>query len=792
MAAGLALLVAALVALFAPAAASAESYVVNDLGDAADAAVGSEGCDSVAGGAKQCTLRAAIQESNNSTGVKDAIGFDATVFEGKVVDTITLGPSFPIITDPVTIDGDGAGQCTTEAAAIKGPCAAVTGPSGGFGLVVEADKVTIEGLAVTGALIGINVINASEEFVARDNWVGVKLDGTAGANNTGLFLDPNSNKAAIGGTAATDRNVFAGNNLEGLDIEGASGAVVRGNYFGVAPNGAAVLANAKNIEVTDSTSGGGFKAVDNEIGGGVSPAQAATAVCDGGCNVISGSASAGIDMEGAGGNEAPPSGPTTIQGNYLGLNAAGTAALPNTTSGILVGGADEALIGGSGEGEGNHINGGTFGVLADEGANDLVIDDNLIGLNFAGTATLSPPSTEGIFDGSSGVVAIAKAAEITDNRISMLGGIAIEQHSTGALISGNDIGRGAGGQSLSGGSIGIKLHGDNSLLGNTIEANVIENATENGVLVENDNNELVGNVIEGAGAAGIRIQSALPATGNLIGGDTEQEENAISDSGGDAIEVVDDEDDDTQIKRNFGDSNSGLFIDLGADGAGNKGEGPNNGIQPPTVSSATEKGASGTALPKATVRVFRKATASPGELQSFLGKATADGEGKWSLTYSSQIPGGTNIGATQSEIEGTSELAFAVTSTIVIDGGCGFTGGPQCEGKKDGGAGGADQDKDKNKGKEKGKGKDKKAPETTIVKGPRARTHKRTAKFKFVSSEAGSTFQCKLDRRKFKPCSSPKKYKRLKPGKHVFEVRAIDAAGNKDKTPAKRKFRVLE
>ena len=51
-------------------------------------------------------------------------------------------------------------------------------------------------------------------------------------------------------------------------------------------------------------------------------------------------------------------------------------------------------------------------------------------------------------------------------------------------------------------------------------------------------------------------------------------------------------------------------------------------------------------------------------------------------------------------------------------------------------------------------------------------------------------FQCKLDKGKFKSCKSPKTYKKLKLGKHVFKVRAIDKAGNVGK-PAKRKFTVL-
>lgn len=64
-------------------------------------------------------------------------------------------------------------------------------------------------------------------------------------------------------------------------------------------------------------------------------------------------------------------------------------------------------------------------------------------------------------------------------------------------------------------------------------------------------------------------------------------------------------------------------------------------------------------------------------------------------------------------------------------------------------------------------------------------------RFKFISSEPGSKFECKLDRQKFKPCKSPKIYKKLKPGKHVFKVRAVKGK-NVDPTPAKRKFRVLK
>jgi CSLREA domain-containing protein len=790
-------LVALACVLAAPAAASAAGYVVNSTGDEADETLGSDGCKT---SLSTCTLRAAVEESNDSVDVEDTITFDATVFAGQVADTISIGAGFPAITDKVSIDGDGSGQCTTAAAGAKGPCVGVEKTVAGSTLVVEnADGVTIEGLAVTGSSTGINVLDSSEGFTARNDWLGVKLDGTAGTNTTGIFLDPNSNGATIGGTAVADRNVFANNGAEGLDIQGASLTQVSGNYFGVSPDGQTQAANGKNIEVTSSFT---VEATGNQIGAELSSEALATPACDGACNVISGSLSSGIDLLGEGGGEEPPGETTTIRGNYIGLTATG-GALGNATIGVQVGKSRETKIGGELAASANHINGGQYGISASSGgvgADDLWIWNNLIGLNAAGTATLLPPSVDAIFNSGEGLSSLTKGARIYDNRISMLGGIAIEQHSIGALIHGNQIGRGTGGQSLSGGSVGIKLWGP-SISASTVEFNRIENATANGILVENNFNLLIGNTIVGSGEAGIRIQDflTLSSTNTAIAGEAEASENTISDSGGDAIEVAGEEDDETQIGRNKGSGNKGLFIDLGADGAGNKLTGPNDGIQPPTIAVATTTGASGAgARAGATVRVFRKATASPGELESFLGKATADSSGEWSLAYAAAIPGGTNIAATQSDVKGTSELTPALTAAPPDGGGGeGKEEGGGGKGKDDGGGGAGGKsgdDKGKAKGKDKGKGSaaDKKAPETTIIKGPKARTHSRTARFKFTSSEAGSNYRCKLDRKPFRPCRPGKRYKGLKPGKHVFKVKAIDLAGNVDPTPAKRTFRVLD
>jgi hypothetical protein len=75
------------------------------------------------------------------------------------------------------------------------------------------------------------------------------------------------------------------------------------------------------------------------------------------------------------------------------------------------------------------------------------------------------------------------------------------------------------------------------------------------------------------------------------------------------------------------------------------------------------------------------------------------------------------------------------------------------------------------------------SPETIPGQGPSGRTKSRSATFAFGSGETGATFECRLDDALFAPCSSPQAV-RVKPGKHTFEARARDAAGNADATPA--------
>jgi Ca2+-binding RTX toxin-like protein len=81
-------------------------------------------------------------------------------------------------------------------------------------------------------------------------------------------------------------------------------------------------------------------------------------------------------------------------------------------------------------------------------------------------------------------------------------------------------------------------------------------------------------------------------------------------------------------------------------------------------------------------------------------------------------------------------------------------------------------------------------PDTTITAGPTAATTERRPTFAFVSSEIGSTFECKLDSAAFASCTSPTTAAGLGDGSHAFSVRATDAVGNTDSTPAMRSFTV--
>lgn len=88
---------------------------------------------------------------------------------------------------------------------------------------------------------------------------------------------------------------------------------------------------------------------------------------------------------------------------------------------------------------------------------------------------------------------------------------------------------------------------------------------------------------------------------------------------------------------------------------------------------------------------------------------------------------------------------------------------------------------------------DRRPPQTRLAHRPARRvlTRRRWRRVAFVlrSNERGARFRCKLDRGAFRPCRSPRAY-RLRLGRHAFRAYAIDAAGNRDRSPVVYRFAV--
>jgi hypothetical protein len=78
-------------------------------------------------------------------------------------------------------------------------------------------------------------------------------------------------------------------------------------------------------------------------------------------------------------------------------------------------------------------------------------------------------------------------------------------------------------------------------------------------------------------------------------------------------------------------------------------------------------------------------------------------------------------------------------------------------------------------------------PETTIV---RTRTRGDTAVVRFGADEPVAGYRCRLDRKPYGACTSPRRLRGLEAGVHRLRVIATDLAGNADPTPAKARIEV--
>ena len=467
------------------------AFVVNSTGDAPDAAATPGVCDTGAlvGTAPECTLRAAIQEANASPGT-DTIHFN---IPGDGPHTIQPATALPAIAESVVVDGysePGASANTLAEGSNAVLLIELSGAStpSSAGLAVTGGGSTIRGLAINGFNTGISISTAGGNSL-QGNHIGTNAAGTAARSNIfGVLVNGASNNA-IGGADPGARNLISGNTFGvALFGTGATGNVLQGNYLGTDAAGTAAVPNTTGVYNSS--------APNNTIGG----------TGPGAGNLISGNREFGVYLGDATGN--------SLEGNFIGINAAGAAALPNNLYGVNMWNASNNTIGGSGAGAGNVISGnGNHGVIMGGQSTGNVVEGNYIGTDAAGVAAV-PNSSMGVYLYDTTNNTIGGSGSGAGNVISGNGnyGVFIQgQEATGNSLQGNFIGTDAAGAAAVPNYVGVYIEGaaNNAIggtgsgAGNTIAFNGSRGVSVSGASAVG--NAIVGNSLLGNGDLGIDL-----------------------------------------------------------------------------------------------------------------------------------------------------------------------------------------------------------------------------------------------------------------------------------------------
>lgn len=749
---------------FASTASAATFTVVSamDAGDASDDGI----CATSTG---VCTLRAAIEEANRGPSA-DTINFHPSIQNATITLTSPLNVGVLGQPRPVTIDG-----CSGAAAPTQ-PCVGLRGDQDNPSLfsalfAVNSDDAQISGFAMTNADRAVFAGAFANNLKLRNNWFGVRLDGTT-IERIRLPVTATGNDITIGGTSPAHRNVFAGNG-SGTAIYAFASArtAVRGNYIGTLPDGTTSAPFSIGVHVVGNQFDNGG---DDAVIGGSIPAGSWGGVCDDACNVINSTTAVHLGADTP--NDSTASDRATVAGNHIGLDRNGTA-FASTNVGVNAGGADDATIGGATVAERNLITASQTGVLAGEGlgAVNLAIRGNYVGTDAAGTAKRGTLSRGGIdvyspATGPSAVVdnTVAIGGEFG---VRVMGGpnAAVRNNRVG-IAPGNVAKIGSGGE-----SVGIAVLGEDAdeTVSATVSGNVVGNAGRAGVLVAGARGtRVVTNSIGTDGAGGnhgngsfgvlLEDREGVPASQTVIGGNTPAEENEISNNpaagiaiagagAGNTVGIV-------RGSNNGTDESRGRpgFIDLiGEVGSGNGPDGPNGGVEAPRVVHAGTDSILGTGTPGASVVVFEVGSETDrGTIVGTVATITPVGaDGVWRGIYPVQPSDGDVVAAVQvlpGSEGGVSELSNALTSRPpVIEGG---------------------------------------QPDTSIS-GPDI-TNDPTPAFDLSSTHAEGGYLCRLDGAGlYEPCAAPFiPASPLAEGEHVLEAVAIDRAGLRDDTPAEKRF----
>jgi hypothetical protein len=327
-----------------------------------------------------------------------------------------------------------------------------------------------------------------------------------------------------------------------------------------------------------------------------------------------------------------------VQGNRIGTDTTGAAALGNGGNGVDLTGVASNIVGGTASGAGNLLSGNVGdGILITASASSNVVQGNTIGTNAAGTAKLG--NAAGIVINGASNNTVGGTAAGAGNLVSgnTANGISIFNRGSGNLVQGNRVGTDPGGTAnLGNGGNGVSIiSGSNNVIGGSAAG--------------------AGNTIAFSGGAGVAIaissSTHVASSGDTIRG------NAIFASGGLGIDL----------------RNDGVTANDPSDADG----GPNNLQNFPTLTAASSSlffnstGVGGTlnSTPSTTFTLdfFASAAADPtgfGEGQTFLGASTvttdASGNASFSVGFARFTPRGNVITATATDPGGnTSEYSLA-------------------------------------------------------------------------------------------------------------------------------------
>ena len=449
---------AGIVCSLAAGAAFAATFTVNSTNDIDDGT-----CN-----AAHCSFREAIFAANGTAGT-DTIRFVI----GVGIKTIQPLSALPPITDPAIIDA------TTQPGFSGTPIIELVGSSAGSGangLRISGGGTTVTGLVINRFIpafpaSGGNgiLIESAGGNVVRGNYIGTNVAGTAALPNgvDGVTIQGSANNV-IGRTSLAFRsNLISGNSANGVRImgTGSDDNVVAGNRIGTNASGTAALGNGA-AGITISTGSG------NVVGSGLI-----------GDTLVSGNLGDGVQFTG---NSAD----TVVTNTWVGLNAAGTAAIGNGGTGINLSSSTGNTVGPGNVISGNELN----GVILQSVSRNNVVAGNFIGLKADGSAGVGN-LFNGILVNDSDQNVIGPGNVISGNGTN---GVRIRTESFENVVRGNTIGLNAAGTAAIPNLDGVQINEaaiDNTIGGPGADRNVISGNTNHGVLLVDA--ETTGNIIQG-------------------------------------------------------------------------------------------------------------------------------------------------------------------------------------------------------------------------------------------------------------------------------------------------------